>query len=337
MYRIILDAMGGDNAPKAIIDGARLALDRFSDVFITFVGKKEVIERFLSDDMPKDRFEIVNAREEIEMAEPPVAAIRKKKDSSLVVGMQLVADGRGDVFLTAGSTGATIAGATMIVRRAKGVERPALAPILPTTGKGILLVDCGANIDCKPVYLQQFAIMGSIYMETIMGIKNPRVGLINNGAEEEKGNALVKETFPLLKACEDINFVGSIEAREIPKGEADVIVCEAFVGNVILKLYEGLSSTLIGAIKKGMMSTLKSKIGAALALPALKSTLKTFDATQYGGAPLLGLNGLVVKTHGSAKAKEITNSIFQCVTFKEEDINGKIRKNIVSSAEQEGM
>ena len=157
------------------------------------------------------------------------------------------------------------------------------------------------------------------------------------GAEEEKGNALVKETFPLLKACEDINFVGSIEAREIPKGEADVIVCEAFVGNVILKLYEGLSGTLIGAIKKGMMSTVKSKIGAALALPALKSTLKTFDATQYGGAPLLGLNGLVVKTHGSAKAKEITNSIFQCVTFKEEDINGKIRKNIVSSAEQEGM
>jgi len=147
----------------------------------------------------------------------------------------------------------------------------------------------------------------------------------------------VKETFPLLKACEDINFVGSIEAREIPKGEADVIVCEAFVGNVILKLYEGLSGTLIGAIKKGMMSTVKSKIGAALALPALKSTLKTFDATQYGGAPLLGLNGLVVKTHGSAKAKEITNSIFQCVTFKEEDINGKIRKNIVSSAEQEGM
>ena len=157
------------------------------------------------------------------------------------------------------------------------------------------------------------------------------------GAEEEKGNALVKETFPLLKECTDINFVGSIEAREIPHGEADVIVCEAFVGNVILKLYEGLAGTLVGAIKKGMMSTLRSKIGAALALPALKSTLKAFDATQYGGAPLLGLNGLVVKTHGSAKAVEITNSIFQCVTFKEQDINGKIRKNIISSTEQEGM
>ena len=173
-------------------------------------------------------------------------------------------------------------------------------------------------------------------MENVLGIKNPRVAIVNIGAEEEKGNALVKETFPLLKECTDINFVGSIEAREIPHGEADVIVCEAFVGNVILKLYEGLAGTLVGAIKRHDRH-LRSKIGAAFALPALKSTLKAFDATQYGGAPLLGLNGLVVKTHGSAKAVEITNSIFQCVTFKEQDINGKIRKNIISSTEQEGM
>ena len=173
-------------------------------------------------------------------------------------------------------------------------------------------------------------------MENVLGIKNPRVAIVNIGAEEEKGNALVKETFPLLKEFTDINFVGSIEAREIPHGEADVIVCEAFTGNVILKLYEGLAGTLIGAIKKGMMSTLKSKIGAALALPALKSTLKAFDATQYGGAPLLGLNGLVVKTHGSAKAVEVTNSIYQCVTFKQQDINGKIKNNILGSTEQEG-
>ena len=199
------------------------------------------------------------------------------------------------------------------------------------------MIDCGANVDARPEHLLQFAKMGSVYMENVVGIKNPRVAIVNIGAEEEKGNALVKETFPLLKECEDINFVGSIEAREIPHGGADVIVCEAFVGNVILKLYEGLSSTLIGVIKAGLMSNLKSKIGAALALPSLKKTLKAFDASQYGGAPLLGLNGLVVKTHGSAKAVEITNSIFQCVTFKEQDINGKIRKNIISSTEQEGM
>lgn len=170
-------------------------------------------------------------------------------------------------------------------------------------------------------------------MENVVGVANPRVAIVNIGAEEEKGNALVKETFPLLRDCEDINFVGSIEAREIPRGGADVIVCEAFVGNVILKLYEGLSSTLIGVIKRGLTSTVKSKIGAALALPALKKTLKAFDASEYGGAPLLGLNGLVVKTHGSSKAREITNSIFQCVTFRQENINEIIKEKIVTTEE----
>ena len=273
----------------------------------------------------------------IETGEPPVAAIKGKKDSSIVVGMKLVRKGEADAFVSAGSSGAILVGGTTIVGRIKGIERAPLAPMIPTKNGASLLIDCGANVDARSSHLVQFARMGSIYMENVLGIKNPRVAIVNIGAEEEKGNALVKETFPLLKECTDINFVGSIEAREIPHGEADVIVCEAFVGNVILKLYEGLAGTLVGAIKKGMMSTLRSKIGAALALPALKSTLKAFDATQYGGAPLLGLNGLVVKTHGSAKAVEITNSIFQCVTFKEQDINGKIRKNIISSTEQEGM
>jgi len=184
-------------------------------------------------------------------------------------------------------------------------------------------------VDARPSHLLQFAKMGSIYMENVVGIKKPRVAIVNIGAEEEKGNLLVKETFPLLKNCQDINFIGSIEAREIPNGGADVIVCEAFVGNVILKLYEGLGSTLIGKIKEGMMSSLRSKIGALLVKPALKATLKTFDASQYGGAPLLGLNGLVVKTHGNAKANEIKNSIIQCVTFKEQQINEKIRQNII--------
>ena len=179
-------------------------------------------------------------------------------------------------------------------------------------------------MDARPSHLVQFAQMGSIYMEHVMGVKRPRVAIVNIGAEEEKGNALVKETFPLLKECPGINFIGSIEAREIPHGGADVIVCEAFVGNVILKLYEGVGATMISMIKKGMMSSLRSKIGALLIKPALKSTLKSFDASQYGGAPLLGLKGLVVKTHGSSKANEVKNSIIQCIAFKEQAISEKI-------------
>ena len=240
-----------------------------------------------------------------------------------------------DAFVSAGSSGAILVGGQVIVGRIRGIERPPLAPLIPTETGVSLLIDCGANVDARSSHLVQFARMGSIYMENVVGIKNPRVAIVNIGAEEEKGNALVKETYPLLKECKDINFVGSIEAREIPHGGADVIVCEAFVGNVILKLYEGLSSTLIGVVKQGMLSSLKSKIGAALALPALKKTLKSFDASQYGGAPLLGLNGLVVKTHGSSKAKEVKNSIIQCVTFKEQDINNKIKKNIVISETEE--
>lgn len=340
LVKVVVDAMGGDNAPGEIVKGAVEALTESKDIFIYLLGMEEAVKQELSKyTYDQERVEVVACSEVIEMAEPPVNAIRKKKDSSIVKGMHMVREGQADAFVSAGSTGAVLVGGQVLVGRIKGVERPPLAPLIPTDNERgcSLLIDCGANVDARPSNLVQFAKMGSIYMESVMGVKNPKVGIVNIGAEEEKGNALVKETFPLLKECTDINFVGSIEAREIPHGEADVIVCEAFVGNVILKLYEGLAGTLVGAIKKGMMSTLRSKIGAALALPALKSTLKAFDATQYGGAPLLGLNGLVVKTHGSAKAVEITNSIFQCVTFKEQDINGKIRKNIISSTEQEGM
>ena len=336
--KVAVDAMGGDNAPVEIVKGAIEAVNEDHRVKVFLVGQEEVVKAELTKyTYPEEQVEVVNATEIIETAEPPVMAIRKKKDSSLVKALYLVKDGTCDAYVSAGSTGATLVGGQVIVGRIKGVERPPLAPLIPTAKGCSLLIDCGANVDARASHLVQFAKMGSIYMEHVVGIKNPRVAIVNIGAEEEKGNALVKETFPLLKECTDINFVGSIEAREIPHGEADVIVCEAFVGNVILKLYEGLAGTLVGAIKKGMMSTLRSKIGAALALPALKSTLKAFDATQYGGAPLLGLNGLVVKTHGSAKAVEVTNSIYQCVTFKEQDINGKIKKNILSSEEQEGM
>lgn len=334
--RVALDAMGGDYAPVQMVKGAVDAVVGRKDIRVLLVGQKDVLQEELKQyTYPAEQIEIVHAEEVIETAEPPVNAIRKKKQSSIVVGMNLVKQKEADAFVSAGNTGAILVGGQVIVGRIKGVERPPLAPLIPTEKGVSLLIDCGANVDARPSHLVQFAKMGSIYMENVLGIKNPRVAIVNIGAEEEKGNALVKETFPLLKECGDIHFVGSIEAREIPHGEADVIVCEAFVGNVILKLYEGLSATLIGVVKTGMMSTLKSKIGAALALPALKSTLKAFDASQYGGAPLLGLNGLVVKTHGSAKAQEITNSIYQCVIFKEQDINGKIRKNIQCSEEQE--
>lgn len=333
--KIALDAMGGDNAPFEIIKGAVDAVNLRNDIKVLLVGQEDVINKELAKYTYKEeQIEVIHAQEVIETAEPPVNAIRKKKDSSIVVGMNLVKNKLADAFVSAGSSGAILVGGQVIVGRIRGIERPPLAPIIPTETGISLLIDCGANVDARATHLVQFARMGSIYMENVVGIKNPRIAIVNIGAEEDKGNALVKETIPLLKECEDINFVGSIEAREIPHGDADVIVCEAFVGNVILKLYEGLSGTLIHKIKEGMMSTLTSKIGAMLALPALKKTLKTFDATQYGGAPLLGLNGLVVKTHGSSKAIEITNSIIQCVTFKEQDINEKIKNNIISLNEE---
>ena len=328
--RVALDAMGGDNAPAEIVKGAVDAISGRDDIKIFLVGQEDVVAKELSQySFPKERIEVVDAPEVIEMAEPPVEAIRKKKQSSIVVGMNMVKNREADAFVSAGSSGAILVGGQVIVGRIKGIQRPPLAPLIPTEKGVSLLIDCGANVDARADHLVQFAKMGSIYMEHILGVKKPKVAIVNIGAEDEKGNALVKETLPMLRECTGINFVGSIEARDIPKGDVDVIVCEAFVGNVILKLYEGLSSTLVGVIKKGLMSTLKSKIGAALALPALKKTLKAFDASEYGGAPLLGLTGLVVKTHGSSKAKEITNAIYQCVAFKENAINDKIKENIL--------
>lgn len=326
---VALDAMGGDNAPGAIVQGAVDAVNANNNVKVMLVGIEDVVRQELSKyDYNEAQIEVVNATEVIETAEPPVMAIRKKKDSSIVVALELVKTGKADAFVSAGSTGAVLVGGQLLIGKIKGVKRAPLAPLLPTEKGVSLLIDCGANVDARPDHLVQFAQMGSLYMRDVVGVENPRVAIVNIGAEEEKGNALVKETMPLLKECENINFIGSIESRDIPRGDADVIVCEAFVGNVILKLYEGLASTLIGVIKKGLLSTLKSKIGAALALPALKKTLKSFDASEYGGAPLLGLNGLVVKTHGSSTAKEIKNSILQCVSFNEQDITSKIKENI---------
>ena len=313
MTRVALDAMGGDNAPVEMVKGAVEAVQKRNDIQVLLTGKEEILKEELAKyTYPDEKIHIVNATEVIETAEPPVKAIRSKKDSSLVTAMKLVRNGEADAFVSAGNSG---------------------AGLIPTLKGVSLLIDCGANVDARPSHLVQFAKMGSIYMESVVGKKNPTVGIVNIGAEEEKGNALVKETFPLLKECPDINFIGSVEAREIPYGDVDVIVCEAFVGNVILKLYEGVAGALVKKIKSGMMANLKSKIGGLLVKPALKDTLKDFDTSEHGGAPLLGLKGLVVKTHGSSTSKEVCNSIIQCVTFKEQKINEKITSVIQKNQE----
>ncbi len=326
---VAVDAMGGDNAPVEIVKGAVEAVNAEKRVKVYLVGQQEVVEAELTKyTYDPNRIEVVNATEIIETAEPPVMAIRKKKDSSLVRALNLVKDGTCDGFVSAGSTGAVLVGGQVIVGRIKGVERAPLAPLLPTENGYSLLIDCGANVDARPSHLVQFAKMGSIYMENIMGVKNPKVGIINIGAEEEKGNALVKETFPLLKNCPEINFIGSVEARDIPTGAADVLVCEAFVGNVALKMFEGTGMMFLRKIKETMMSSFKTKIGALLIKPALKNTLKGFTTEEHGGAPMLGLTGLVVKSHGSSKAIEIRNSVLQCVTFTDQKITEKIKEKI---------
>lgn len=337
MVKVAVDAMGGDNAPKEIVKGALLAAEERKDIRVILVGQEDVIRKIIKEEGKDENLvDIVNATEVIETGEPPVLAIRKKKDSSMVVGMKLVRDGKADAFCSAGSSGAVLVGGQLIVGRIKGVERPPLAPLIPTEKGPALLIDCGANVDARPSHLVQFAQMGSVYMEHVVGIKNPRVGLINIGTEEEKGNALTKGTLPLLKECPGINFVGNVESREIPHGAADVYVTEAFTGNVILKLYEGLAMTLFSNLKKGIYSTTRSKIGGLLIKPALKKTLKVFDVKHYGGAPLLGLKGLVVKTHGTANAEIVRTTIFQCVTFTEEKINEKIKQSLFPGEEDHG-
>lgn len=330
LTKIAVDAMGGDDAPKAMVDGALWALKSNSSIFLYLVGDEVQINDILKNNTyDKNRIEVVHTDEVITNHESPVLAIRRKKNSSMVVALNMVKEKKAEAIVSAGSTGAVLAGGTLIVGRIKGIERPALGSLLPTEKGMTLLIDCGANVDSKPHFLQQFAKMGSVYYESIMDQPNPSVGLVNNGSEDKKGNSLTKETFKLLKDDPYLNFIGNVEGRDIPEGMADVVVCDGFVGNVILKLYEGLAGSLMSMIKEAIMSTFVSKIGGLLIKGSMKGMKKKMDYTEYGGAPLLGLEGLVVKSHGSSNAKAFKNAILQCKTFADKKVNDKIKQQLL--------
>lgn len=311
--RIFVDAMGGDFAPQAPVAGAIEALRRYEQIEVVLAGDLQQVEPLLTDcDDVRSRITLLDAPEVITNHESPVMGVRTKKNSATVIGMLQLKEKQVDGFVSAGSTGATLAGGMFRLGRIPGVERPALAPLIPN-GKGhFLLIDCGANVDCKPEYLTQFGLMGTAYMKGVMGVENPRVGLINIGAESEKGNALVKETYPMMEQA-DYNFIGNVEARDITADQADVLVCDGFTGNVVMKFMEGVAATLMGIIKKEMMADTRGKLAGLIGKPAFRRVKKVMDYTEVGGAPLLGVQGAVVKAHGSSNAHAFSCAIGQLV------------------------
>ena len=324
---VALDAMGGDYAPVETVKGAVDAVKELN-VDIRLVGPEDVVNAELAKyEYDKERITVVHAPSVIGTDEAPTMAIRRKKDSSMVVGLNLVKNGEAEGFVSAGSTGAILTGGLFIVGRIPGVERPALGTCLPNKKGFSFLIDSGANVDCKPQYLEQFAKMGSVYVENVFGMKDPRVALVNIGAEKEKGNALTKETYELLEQAENINFIGNIEPRNIPFGEADVIVCDGFVGNTILKLSEGMAKTMVDIIKEEITKG-AYKFAAAMLKKPFRNVKNFLDADEVGGAPFIGLNSLVVKAHGSSNAKAIKNAVRQCVVFTEADIIEKIKDKL---------
>ena len=337
MIRIVMDAFGGDNAPNAVVEGAVLALSRYDDISITLCGREDAIRQELGKhSFDAGRMAVLDAQEVIDCHEAPTVAIKRKKDSSLVKALTAVAQGEADCIVSAGSTGALLTGATLIVRRIKGVKRPALAPLLPTrTGGHMMLIDCGANADCKPSYLQQFAVMGSAYMKGVLGLENPRVALLNNGAEAEKGNELTKAVYPRLSQM-PLNFIGNVEARDIPHGVADVVVCDAFVGNAILKMMEGAATALTQLLKEELTANWMRKLCCLGLKNGFRSFKKKFDYTEYGGAPLLGLNGCVVKAHGSSNAHAIESAIRQAERFVDGKLVETLREQVVHFSDSVG-
>lgn len=327
---IAIDTMGTDNGSAYFVQGIAEAMDLYDDLSFIVTGKEEELKTYIDQyGCDKTRIEVVDATEEITCHDVPVDAIRRKKNSSMVLALNAVKEGRAAACISGGNSGALLAGGQFLVGRAKGVKRTPLAPLIPHRYGSSLLIDCGANVDAKPENLVQFAKMGSIYMKNIEGIENPRVGIINIGAEDEKGNELVKSTIPLLRECKDINFIGSVESRDIPNGPADVLVCEAFVGNVLLKFFEGLGKMFMAEIKDTLKSSVKTKIGGALIYKPIKKTFKRYMADDKGGAPLLGLKGLVVKIHGNSKDTEVRSAIEQCRNFVKKDVTNQIIRTFV--------
>ena len=328
-YVIALDAMGGDNAPGAIVAGGVAALKAFEDIRLLLAGPEAELNALLPDDAHlRGRIEILPAEEIITMDEPPMLAVRRKVNSSLVQAMMAVRDGRAQAVVSAGSTGAVLAGGMLRIGRIPGIERPALAPILPGLKKPFLLIDCGANVDCQPKYLEQFGLMGSVYMKSVMGVDDPAVGLVNIGAEEEKGNKLTKETYQLMKRQTSYRFAGNCEARDIPTGDFDVVVTDGFAGNVILKYTEGIVGVVMAMLKRRMMESKRTKLGAYMAKPAFGAFKKDMDYNAVGGAPMLGVQGAVVKAHGSSGDVAIMNAIRQAREMLLGDVVGKISEGL---------
>lgn len=323
--KLAIDAMGGDNAPKEIVLGAMKAISHFPNLHITLVGDETKINPILTN---KERIEVLHTEEVILGTDEPVRAVRRKKNASMVLATQLVADGKADACISAGNTGALMAAGLFVVGRIEGIERPALTPTLPTIGgEGFLLLDVGANVDAKPEHLLQYAIMGSIYSEKVRGIQNPRVGLLNIGTEEKKGNDLTKQAFEVLKTA-PINFVGNVEARDLLDGVADVIVTDGFTGNMVLKTIEGTALSVFKMLKGALNSSLKSKLAAAVLKPDLYKLKNKMDYSEYGGAGLFGLKAPVIKAHGSSDAQAIFSAIKQASLMVEQDVSPLIKKAI---------
>lgn len=334
--KVLVDAFGGDNAPGEIIKGCAICLDKYEDLEIVLVGNEEIIEKTAKEqNIDIHRFGVINAPDVITMEDEAGEIMKSKKNSSMAVGLKKLYDGYGDAFLTAGNSGALIMGATLIVKRIKGVKRPAFAPVMPTSKGAVLLIDSGANVEVRPEMLQQFGIMGSIYMENVLKIENPRVALANVGTEDHKGGELQHEAFRLLKET-NVNFIGNMEARDIPAGETDVIVADGFTGNIIVKMYEGVAKELFKKIKGVFFKNLKTKIAAALIKKELYELKEYFDYNQYGAAPVMGVSKPVLKAHGSAKAESIVTAMKSVIDFTNTDVIGKIEENITVLKSKQG-